>query len=225
MDKKTKIWLSALVVGTLALITLAYVYRKEISRKLSEFKKNLLNYANFEYSLWNTNGKAKEGDSYTMERLRNYWVNGGGVKGWDDDRMTREFWSAAFISYLMKKGGAGSDFKYSTNHSDYIRDSIKNRLEKNNNPFKGYKPEEKIVEEGDLVCYARQSGVGYETTNSYASHCDLVTNVKKDEGKAVSIGGNVSDSVSKTIVPLDSDGKIDLSRGEKEYFVIIKNLK
>ena len=54
------------------------------------------------------------------------------------------------------------------------------------------------------------------------SHCDLV--VSTNEKQAVTIGGNVSDSVTKTIVPL-KNGKIDMSKENKGYFVVIKNDK
>jgi hypothetical protein len=72
------------------------------------------------------------------------------------------------------------------------------------------------------VCYPRQSGVNYDTKGSYSSHCDLVVSLKDNE--AISIGGNVSDSVTKTIVPL-KNGKIDMEKEKKGYFVVIKNEK
>jgi hypothetical protein len=228
MDKKTKIWIISLGIGTAVLISLTVAYRKELKKglklgikKISSFKTSLISNANNEWAAWNNEGKIKEGDPRTMDRLRRYWREGGG-QNWSDKRMTDEAWSAVFISWLMKISGAGNDFKYNASHSKYIRASITNRKDNNTNPFKGYKPEEVEVEEGDLVCYARQSGVGYDTTNSYASHCDLVTNIN---GDAESIGGNVSNSVTKTIVPLTADKKIDRSRDKKKYFVVIKNMK
>jgi hypothetical protein len=57
------------------------------------------------------------------------------------------------------------------------------------------------------------------------SHCDLITSIKGND--AIGIGGNVSDSVSKTTYPL-KDGKIDKSKDTKSYggiFVVIKNKK
>ena len=228
MDGKTKIWLISLGIGTAVLTGLALAYRRELkkgfklgAKKLSSFKKSLIEKANSQWSEWNNQGKIKEGDPRTMDKLRQYWREGGGLN-WSDQKMTDEAWSAVFISWLMKMAGAGADFKYNASHSKYIRASISNRKENNANPFKGYKPEEVNVEVGDLVCYARQSGVGYDTTNSYASHCDLVVSI---DGDAESIGGNVSDSVTKTTVPLTTDKKIDNSRGKKKYFVVIKNGK
>jgi hypothetical protein len=220
-------WIIAGMLGITA-ITLIVIYRKSIKSKLSEgyqmisdFVNKLKDTAITEWNYWK-NGQIKEGDPSTMERLREYWREGAGVKNWSDRQMTDEAWSAAFISYLMKKTGAGSDWKYSPSHSTYIVDSIKNRKLNNDKSFKGYKPNEVKLEVGDLVGFARQSGVNYDTTGAYKSHTDIVVGIK--DGYAETIGGNVGNSVTMTKVPITSDGKIDLQKAPK-YFVVIKNLK
>jgi hypothetical protein len=211
-------------------ITLIIIYRKGIKSKLesgmqsiSNFIESLKNTALSEWEFWNK-GSIKEGDSKTMERLREYWKEGAGVKNWSDSQMKNEAWSAAFISYVMKKSGAGSDFKYSPSHSTYIVDSIKNRKQNNDKPFKGFRPEEVKLGIGDLVGFAREGGINYDTIGSYKSHTDIVVDIK--DGFAETIGGNVSNSVTKTLVPLTKYGKIDTSTEKgKKYFVVIKNLK
>ena len=75
---------------------------------------------------------------------------------------------------------------------------------------------EKKLELGDLVCYARQDGVTYNTTGSYASHCDIVVSI--DGNSADGIGGNVSDTVSKKKIPLVNGF---VKEGDKR-FVLIK---
>ena len=80
-----------------------------------------------------------------------------------------------------------------------------------------YKINEKKVELGDLVCYARQDGVTYDTTGSYNSHCDLVVEIDGDN--AYAIGGNVSNSVTKSTIPLTSDG---YAKAGNRRFVVIK---
>lgn len=221
MNKSNKIWLITLGIGTIVLISLGVIYRKTISKRLSAFKKKLVSDALAEWEAWNKEGRAKEGSSKTMERLRKYWKEGTNTSN-SDSYYINTPWSATFISYLFKKAGAGKDFKYNPSHSSYIVSAIKNRKENNKNPFKGYKPNEVKVEEGDLVCFPRQAGINYNSVGNYKGHCDLV--VKVEDSKAVSIGGNVSDSVTKTIVPL-KDGKIDMSKQNKGYFVVIKNNK
>jgi len=207
---------SLITIASLALVGGAIViYRKR--KGISRLAKKAIDIAQSEYDDWNTDGsKRKEGDESMFENIKKYWEEGANTF-WSKTKMINEAWSAAFISYIMKKAGAGDGFKYSTSHSVYIRDAISNRKKQNKNPFKGYKPKEVKIEKGDLVCYARQSGVSYDTTGAYASHCDFVTEV--DKGLAVSIGGNVSNSVSKTNVRLSDDGKIV----DDKYFVVIKN--
>jgi len=213
--------LIGLAVAVLGYVIVSKIFPKKQKNKLTPFKSKLVEIANKEYEAWNKNGKIKEGNQDTIQRLRNYWIEGTNTKG-TDKYYTDTAWSATFISWLMRMAGAGTDFKYSASHSDYIRQAIKNKKENLPSKFKGYKPSEVEVKEGDLVCYARQSGVNYDSTGSYMSHCDLVVDVESD--KAISIGGNVSDSVTKTTVPL-KDGKIDMSKEKKGYFVVIKNLK
>ena len=214
MKTSTKILL-ALSISTLA-VGGYVVYTKR--RGISAIAKRAINFAKKEYELWNKNGKLKEDDPTIFERVKAYWQEGAEVF-WDKAKMINEAWSAAFISYIMKKSGAGNDFKYSTSHSVYIKDAVKNRKENNKNPFKAYKPEEVSLAKGDIVCYPRQSGVSYDSTGAYASHCDIVIDVKKDH--AVTVGGNVSNSVSETKVSIDKNKKIT----DKKYFVVIKNKK
>jgi len=226
LDLQKKHWL---IIGGVALLTTIGVIIAIVRLKkkggggggLSKFKTDLIDLANKEWAKWNPSGKRiTEGSKDTLQDLRNYWEEGAGVKQ-NDKYYINEAWSASFISYIMKKAGAGDDFKYNASHSVYIRDAIKNRKENNSKKFKGYKPDEKDVELGDLVCYARQSGVTYETTSQYKSHCDLITEINGDV--ATGMGGNVSNSVSKKEYFL-KDGKIDKSKS-KEVFVVIKNLK
>ena len=219
-----KLWT---ILGSVSLLTVSFIYifsRPKKQKQQSGFKKKLVNLANEEHNAWNKNGTVKEGNQDTIQRLRNYWEVGSGIKQ-DDNYYINQPWSSAFISYLMRKAGAGDDFKYSQSHSQYIAQAVKNRKENNSKKFKAYKPNEVKVQVGDLVCYPRQSGVGYDSKAGYKSHCDLITSVQGNI--AVGIGGNVSDSVTKKNYAL-KDGKIDKSKDTKSYggiFTVIKNNK
>lgn len=151
------------------------------------------------------------------EKVGEYWKIGTGQNydGYD----TNVAWSSAFISYIMKQGGAGDKFVYSSSHSKYITDSIANRKKGNYKaPFVGYKIDEVEPQVGDLVCYSRQGGVSYDTTGSYLSHCDIVVAKKKNEIEV--IGGNVSQTVMKNILKTDDKGKlVDKSQN---FITIIK---
>jgi hypothetical protein len=225
MDLKNKYWLilggvSILTIGGL-LITLRKKKSGGSTKSSSDFKNKLVDLANSEWNKWNKGGKRiKEGSKETIEDLRKYWEEGAGVKQ-NDKYYINEAWSSAFISYLMRKAGAGDDFKYAQSHSQYIAEAVKNRKENNSKKFKAYKPEEVDVKVGDLVCYPRQGGITYDSSAGYKSHCDLVTEINGNV--AVGIGGNISDSVTKKNYYL-SNGKIDKNKS-KDVFVVIKNLK
>lgn len=221
MNDKVKVWG---ILGGVSLLTISLIYLFSKPKKQSSFKKKLVNLANEEFDAWNKNGKIKEGNQDTLPRLRKYWEEGAGVKQ-SDNYYINEAWSSAFISYLMRKAGAGDDFNYAQSHSQYIAQAVKNRKENNSKKFKAYKPNEVEVKVGDLVCYPRQSGVTYESGAGYKSHCDVITSISGNT--AVGIGGNVSDSVSKKNYIL-KDGKIDKSKDTKGYggvFAVIKNKK
>jgi hypothetical protein len=217
------------IAATLGVTGLAIIYRKQIIGFVKGGKKAVepltaAKLAEDELKLWG-NSSIKEGDPKTMERLRDYWKSGANITNWSDSRMTNEAWSAAFISWLFYNSNKDTQLKRSASHSVYIRDAVANRKNNAKNGYFGYKPTEVKVEVGDLVCYARQGGVSYDSTGSYASHCDIVTKVDSKNGKARSIGGNVSNSVKVTEVPLTRDLKVDNSKNDKGYFVVIKNKK
>jgi hypothetical protein len=203
MNKKNLIYLGAAIAALVLLRSLS---------KRSNFKKKLVNLANEELAKWA--GK-KEGNQTTIQELRNYWKKGANVTA-SDNFYINNAWSAAFISYLMRMAGAGDKFKYSQRHSEYIQASKQNR--KNNiKTFQGFRKNEQPVTVGDLICYPRQEGITYDTGGNYYAHCDIVTDIKP--GTAVTVGGNVSDTVKNTNYKLDTDNKVITEK----VHVIIKN--
>ena len=129
MNDKLKVWG---ILGGVSLLTISliYLFSKPKKQKSSPFKKKLINLANEEWDKWNKGGvRIKEGSQDTIQDLRDYWEKGAGVKQ-NDNYYVEEAWSSAFISYLMRLAGAGDDFKYSSSHSQYISQAVKNRKEK-----------------------------------------------------------------------------------------------
>ena len=222
MKQKTQKILTWVLVGTTILVIGGFAIRQFLGsrkRAKSKFKRNIIDIANKEWEAWNK-GKTKEKSSSMYSRLKQYWDS----VGWDESRWTPSgvAWSSAFISYVMKKGGAGKDFKYSASHSSYIRKARKNREEKNKNPFKAYRIDEKKPELGDLVCYYRgtTSSDPFNRDSSYQSHCDIV--VAKNKANIEVIGGNVSDTVGKKVVPLNDKGYVVKNSVGKKWFAIVK---
>jgi hypothetical protein len=219
MKEKTQKILTWVIIGTTILGVGAIIVKQVFFNKKpkSKFKKKAIDLANKDWKDWNE-GKTKEKSSSMYNTLKQYWDN----IGWDESRWTPSgvAWSSAWISYIMRKAGAGDDFKYSASHSSYIRQARKNREQNSSNPFKAYRLNEKKPELGDLVCYYRgtTSNDPFDRNSSYQSHCDIV--VAKEDNKIEVIGGNVGDSVSKKVVELDDDGFV--KKKGKKWFAIIK---
>lgn len=215
-----------ITTGVLVVVGAFLIFKR---LRLSNFKRRLIDNTNREWELWGkseyndyggyTRG-SRECDNIYRERVAEYWKKGPNRDREGCDGIP---WSSAFISYVMKKSGAGNDFEYSSAHTDYIRRFINNRKKNIKSPFKAYRLREKPVELGDLICYSRQANVDYDTTWSYKSHCDIVVNVDKRRNKAEVIGGNVTDGVTKRIVNLSDKGY--LRDTSQDWFTIIKNKK
>jgi hypothetical protein len=147
----------------------------------------------------------------------------GQARKWDDFP-----WSAAFISFIMQESGAGNTFKRSGRHATYIVDSVKNK-DTANYPFRGYRINERRPEIGDLICAPRgkeNTNLTYDMivrTGDFKSHCDIVVAINTNSTIEV-IGGNVGDTVAKTIVALNRDGYVDeADKSFRKWFVLIKN--
>jgi len=203
MKKQQLIYLSAAIAALVLLRSLT---------NRSNFKKKLIKLANDELAKWKG---IKEGNKATIQDLRNYWKKGANVIA-TDSYYINNAWSAAFISYLMRTAGAGDKFFYSPRHSEYIQAAKRNR--KNNiKTFQAFRKNEQPVKPGDLICYPRQEGITYDTGGNYYAHCDLVTEIKP--GTAVTVGGNVSDTVRNSSYKLDPENKVITEK----VHVIIKN--
>jgi len=212
-NKKILLWGGAILI---ALASAIVIYRLSVRKFIAKtpFRRRSVKNALEEYKLWGE-GKKKETESSMYATIKKYWDS----IGWNESQWSPSgtAWSSAFISYIMKKSRANEDeFKFASSHSQYITKAIANRKEKAKG-FKGYKIDEKKVELGDLVCYARQDGVTYDTKGSYNSHCDLVVEIDGDS--AYALGGNVSNSVTKSRIPLTSDG---FAKAGNRRFVVIK---
>lgn len=148
-----------------------------------------------------------------------------------DEVWDRAPWSAAFVSYVFRNAGAGSNFAYSGSHSTYIIQAIRAaKGESSNTPdFVGYSIKDVAPSVGDLVCAPRgkAKGMRFEEIplskgSAFQSHCDIVVSVGASTIELV--GGNVGDTVAKTIVKIDPKGHIIVDQPAfRNWFVVIKN--
>lgn len=211
--------ISTAIVGVASVL----IFKKLFSKKAKLIKKAIYEWQGFGEPTYKNgrliNKGGKEEAKGFAERINLYWKEGVGLNYSGKDKDVA--WSSAFISFIMKLAGYGKDFVYSASHSNYITKFIDNRKKgKTDETFVGYRLNEKPYEVGDLVCYSRQSGVNYDTTGNYMSHCDLI--VKKNDDSLEVIGGNVGDSVSKKILALDKFGNL-ADRNHKWFAHIVNN--
>lgn len=164
----------------------------------------------------------KENEKGFYERVGKYWKEALNLNF--DGRNKSWYWSAAFISYVMKISGVPKkDFKPSIRHSEYIHQALQNKKNKiAGAKFVGHRLTEYAPKIGDLVCFAAQPGIDYDSAvklKKYRSHCDIV--VFSGHGQVMTIGGNVEDSVSLRTFQTDTDGH--LTDETKDWFVVIEN--
>ena len=166
----------------------------------------------------------KEGEDGYYQKVGVYCVDGANIHGIDG--RNHDFpWSAVFISWVMKQGGAGDRFRYSSQHSVYIYQAIRDLLAARDAAgFWCYRLNEVKPAPGDLVCWGRQAGIDYDHQNNgdYAGHADIVVSV--GAASIDIIGGNVGDSVTRRTLPLNAQGFLTpLAMGGENLFALMKD--
>lgn len=142
---------------------------------------------------------------------------------------TPQPWSAAFISFCFKQAGAGAGFPYATGHVDYCGAIL--RHPQTYPKLALADPATTAVRPGDLLWAARSGKgcttppVGYAAAIAalhagewFCSHCDVVVEVRA--GEVDVIGGNVSDSVTKTTYA--AAGGV-IKDGRREWLAVVRN--
>ena len=152
------------------------------------------------------------------ERIQDYWAGVGHPErsGMDDVP-----WSAAFISWDIESAGVPQDlFCPDQRHTIYIERMVE-RARRPGAAFIPRRPQARAPQVGDLICASRQgSGTTLDNLNRGAGHCDIV--VELLPGAVAAIGGNVGDSVSRSVFPLDGNGFLSPISG-RPVFAVIEN--
>jgi hypothetical protein len=152
------------------------------------------------------------------QRIQDYWASVGHPErsGLDDVP-----WSAAFISWDIQSAGVPRDlFCPDSTHTIYVERLV----ERTRRPGAALIPrrlDERAPQVGDLICSSRNgSGTTLDNLNRGAGHCDLVVEVRP--GTLAAIGGNVGDSVTRSVFPLDANGFLS-PISARPYFTVIEN--
>jgi Uncharacterized protein conserved in bacteria (DUF2272) len=127
-------------------------------------------------------------------------------------------WSAAFVSYVMRIAGAGSQFPYSASHSDYINLAKQMKLGQTSGwSIVAERPEEYAPQPGDVICLGRGGArdLRYDDlpAGHFPGHCDIVVDASVP-GQISVVGGNVDDAVTMKHVPVTPDGKLTTPDGQ-----------
>ena len=158
------------------------------------------------------------------------------IRAWTEDigftftSCTAVPWSAAFISWCVKRAGASKEeFKFAMAHSVFVHQAIKNAT-KGEGVFHGVAISEEPPEVGDIIQHNR-GGASFDfafakTHSSYQSHSVVVIEQGTDSAGrfAFCIGGNESDSVRRSTVRLDAKGLIKPRPGNS-FIALVKTRK
>lgn len=142
------------------------------------------------------------------------------------------FWSAAFISYVMRAAGVDrAEFPPAPSHAAYVDALIRNALLfPQTAPFLPHAPAERAPLPGDLICADRSRHHPItdwrqrvpEAGRFRPMHCDIV--VRAALGAVEAIGGNVLDAVTLTRFPADASGYLlPQAPGAPVWFAVFEN--
>jgi hypothetical protein len=152
------------------------------------------------------------------DRIRDYWKSVGkpDLSGLNDVP-----WSAAFISWDIESAGVPRDqFCPDARHTIYVERMVE-RARRPDAAFLPHHLNERPPQVGDLLCASRDGGgTTLENLDRGPGHCDIVVEIRPGEVHA--IGGNVADSVTRSVFPLDESGFLSPISGRR-FFTVIEN--
>jgi hypothetical protein len=212
------------------------IFASSVEKDWDVIRTQVVSKAEEEYAKWgggDADDQLVESDSLgtrAKELLDSYWLPLGRT-----DWNAGHAWSAAFISYVMREAGASPEFKGRWKHRAYISDAKTNRTNNDfDKPIWAYDAATEAVQEGDIICRAREDSAAtfdnIDDGSARDTHCDIVVNVDRAANEITVIGGNTSDSssgksntVGKKTLDLNADGTIE-STGDanNDFFAIVR---
>ncbi|MEZ5995375.1 MAG: DUF2272 domain-containing protein [Hyphomonadaceae bacterium] len=173
-------------------------------------------YARFE------NGVRTETQDPQYKYVGEYWASIGiNYDGRTKVKNIRPAWSSAFVSFAVRKAGAGARFKYTQAHCHYVDQAMK-KADGEGAANYGYiarKPGAYAPKVGDILVAGReyakrydydQAKLVYRADSFYPSHGDIV--VKVNANSVETIGGNVSvDTVGRRVRAIGANGRLTSS--------------
>lgn len=158
-------------------------------------------------------------------RVGEYWGTCG-HPNWNG-RTSNKPWSGAFVSWVMAKSGyTPQQFPRDGRHGSYLA-ALYDREKQRGAPFYLHAPSEYSPKPGDLVCTGSagptwrhaDSRTAHRRIDNTANHCDVVTDVRG--GFVHAVGGNVKDSVTMSLYPVDSKGRLQPA-GSRPWLLVVE---
>ena len=158
-------------------------------------------------------------------RVGEYWGTCG-HPNWNG-RTSNKPWSGAFMSWVMAKSGyTPQQFPRDGRHGSYLA-ALYDREKQRGAPFYLHAPSEYSPKPGDLVCTGSagptwrhaDSRTAHRRIDNTANHCDVVTDVRG--GFVHAVGGNVKDSVTMSLYPVDSKGRLQPA-GSRPWLLVVE---
>jgi hypothetical protein len=208
LNLKEKIIIAGAGASLVILAVILILGRNKKGKKMGSESKRLKSLAEDDLNKWK--GK-RETDPSVSDTLVGYWKLVG--KYFTPTQMQSSSfqsgnpWSAAYVSHLITNSGF-ENFTPRSFHSTYVVDAKENKTQGKKASFWAYRPTEKKVEEGDIIVKNRGGNYTYDTiVRGAATHGDVVVDMIEKEGipYAVIQGGNVSNSVTRAEVKLNTD--------------------
>ena len=201
----------------------AYVAWQEWSR----FGRSTVVYGGHANGYINRSGMSEHSEPLNS-RVGDYWGSCGHPE-WNG-RTSGRPWSGAFVSWVMAQFGRQRRFAFprAGRHGQYLDRALRPRARRPRASFLLHAPNEYAPKEGDLVCtgtagptwrYA-DSRTARRRIDNTVSHCDVVTGVRG--GFIQAIGGNVKNSVTMSLYPVDSRGRLRRPPG-KIWMMVVEN--
>jgi hypothetical protein len=161
-------------------------------------------------------------------KIGDYWGSCGHP---DWNGRTSKPWSGAFVAWVMAHSGIpASEFPHDARHGAYLAALYDNEHRSRRPAFVLHTPNDYAPKPGDLVCSGTtgptwahaDSRTAKRRIDSNASHCDIVTDVRG--GYVQAVGGNVKNSVSMSLYPIDSRGRLAAVPGKTWFMVVEKRV-
>jgi hypothetical protein len=131
---------------------------------------------------------------------------------------------------MAHSGIPASEFPRDARHGDYLARLYDNEHRSRRAAFVLHAPSAYSPRPGDLVCSGSSgptwvhadSRTAKRRLDANASHCDIVTDVRG--GYIQAVGGNVKNSVTMSLFPVDSHGRLTAVPGKTWFAVVEKRV-